>query len=115
MDEATEPFCYLRTVGRVSGQPHEIEIWFAAAGDTLYLLSGGGDRSDWVRNLVANPSVEARVGEVTRPAQARVLERGTDEDRRARDLVFGKYQGGYGGDLTRWREAALAVAVDRQS
>ncbi len=32
-------------------KPHEIEIWFADDDDTLYMLSGGGDRSDWVRNL----------------------------------------------------------------
>ena len=27
------------------------------AGDTLYLLAGAGDRSDWVRNLQADPRV----------------------------------------------------------
>ncbi len=25
---ATENYCYLTTIGRVSGNPHEIEIWF---------------------------------------------------------------------------------------
>ena len=40
-----EDFCYLTTRGRVTGRPHEIEIWFAVDGDTVYLLSGGGDRS----------------------------------------------------------------------
>ena len=44
-------FCYLVTMGRVTGRPHEIEIWSAADGDTLYLLAGAGARSDWVRNL----------------------------------------------------------------
>lgn len=37
---ADEDFCYLTTRGRVSGQPHEIEIWFAADGETLYMLAG---------------------------------------------------------------------------
>ena len=42
---ADEDFCYLTTVGRVTGRPHEIEIWFAIEGQTLYMLSGGQDRS----------------------------------------------------------------------
>ena len=37
-------YCYLTTVGRVSGDAHEIEIWFALNDGILYLLSGGGDR-----------------------------------------------------------------------
>src|SRR5207253_9821463 len=33
-------YCYLTTRGRVSGNPHTIESWYGAEGDTLYLLSG---------------------------------------------------------------------------
>ena len=54
-DPGGQPFCYLTTTGRVSGRPHTIEIWFALQGRTLYLLSVGGDRSDWVRNLRRDP------------------------------------------------------------
>ena len=115
--EADTDFCYVTTRGRRTGQPHEIEIWFAADGDTLYLLSGGGDRSDWVRNLRADAAVTVRLGETTRPGRARVVAAGTDEDARARRLVFEKYQPRYGGDLSDWRVRALAVAIDlaRQS
>ena len=111
-DDADVDFCYLRTRGRRSGRPHEIEIWFAADGDTLYLLSGGGDRSDWVRNLRVDPAVTVRVAETTRPGRARVLAAGTEEDTRARRLVFDKYQPRYGGDLRDWRARALPVAID---
>ena len=31
---ADDDFCYLTTTGRVTGEPHEIEIWFAVDGDT---------------------------------------------------------------------------------
>ena len=47
-----ESYCYLTTTGRVSGEPREIEIWFGLDGPTLYVLSGGRDRSDWVKNLM---------------------------------------------------------------
>ncbi len=108
-------FCYLTTRGRVTGRPHEIEIWFGRAGDTFYLLSGGGERSDWVRNLEAEPAVTIRVGDTTRPGRARVVESASPEDVLARRLVFEKYQPDYAGDLRGWRDHALVVAVDVQS
>ena len=114
-DRGEPPFCYLTTAGRVSGRPHTIEIWFALQGATLYLLSGGGDRSDWVRNLSRRPAVTVRVGRRDAPelaGRARVVEAGSEEDELARRLVAGKYQPGYGGDLSSWRRSALPVAVD---
>ena len=114
-DQAAAPFCYLTTTGRVSGRPHTIEIWFALQGRTLYLLSGGGDRSDWVRNLLAWPEVTVRLGRrdgAELAGRARLVEAGSDEDRLARDLVTAKYQPGYGGDLSGWRRSSLPVAVD---
>jgi deazaflavin-dependent oxidoreductase (nitroreductase family) len=111
-DAADEDFCYLTTRGRVTGAAHEIEIWFALDGITLYVLSGGGDRSDWVRNLRADGTVTVRVRDTTYDATARVVEAGTEEDERARRLVYEKYQPGYSGSLDDWRERALPVAID---
>jgi transposase len=59
---ATEPVCYLTTTGRSSGRPHTIEIWFALHGTTVYLLSGGGENPDWVKNLQRDPAVQVRIG-----------------------------------------------------
>ena len=39
---AGQDYCYLTTIGRVSGRPHEIEIWFGVKASSLYLLAGGG-------------------------------------------------------------------------
>jgi deazaflavin-dependent oxidoreductase (nitroreductase family) len=116
-DAADDDFCYLTTRGRVTGQPHEIEIWFALDGQRLFMLAGAGERSDWVRNLQAEPSVTVRLRDTTHPAQARVVEAGADEDGRARTLVFEKYQLRSSGSLESWRESALPVALDieRQS
>ena len=115
MDELSaatdDDFCYLTTRGRVSGRPHEIEIWFALDGRTLYLLSGGGDASDWVRNLRAEPAVTVRLRDTTYAAAARVVEAG-DESERGRGLVFEKYQPRYSGSLERWRRESLLVAID---
>jgi len=107
---ATESFCYLTTRGRVSGRDHTIEIWFAADGPTLFMLSGGGLRSDWVRNLQAQPCVAVRIRDHVWPGMARVVTDPTEHDAAA-GLVFAKYQPDYGGDLTAWRAAAMPVAV----
>jgi deazaflavin-dependent oxidoreductase (nitroreductase family) len=101
----------LTTVGRVTGRPHTIEIWFTLRASTVYMLSGGGDRSDWIRNLIHTPEVRVRVGGHEYPGLGRIVTE-PDEERLARDAVYHKYVVRYRGDLTDWREKALPVAVD---
>lgn len=107
-------FCYLTTTGRVTGHPRTIEIWFALSDQTVYLLSGGHDRSNWVRNLLVRPEVSVRIGESEWPGRARVVD-DPDEDALARRLVVEKYQPRYSGDLSDWRLRALAIAIDLPS
>lgn len=106
-----EQYCYLTTRGRVTGRPHRIEIWFAIGADTIYMLSGGGTRSDWVKNLVITPAVTVEIGAGRFEGQARIV---TDpaEDESARALVHDKYAGGYEGDLSGWRRSSLPIAID---
>jgi deazaflavin-dependent oxidoreductase (nitroreductase family) len=115
--ELADDFVYVTTTGRVSGRPHEIEIWYARSGDTLYLLAGGGRGSDWVRNLAADPACGVRLKGTEHRGMARILDEpgalaDPAEERRARDLVFAKYDPGYDGSLASWRDAALPVAID---
>ncbi len=107
---AGEPFAYLTTVGRRTGRPHRIEIWFAAHDGRLYLLSGGRERADWVRNLQANPRVTVELGDETHAGAARVLQAGTVEEQRARELLVGKYR--EGDNLDEWGRTALPVAIE---
>lgn len=111
---AGESYCYLTTTGRVSGEPREIEIWFGLEGSTVYMLSGGRDRSDWVRNLMREPKVTVRIADRTVDGWARVVD-DPDEDARARQLLFEKYSPGYSGDLTDWRARSLPIGVDLAS
>ena len=110
-DLASESYCYLTTTGRVSGEPREIEIWFALEGSTLYMLSGGRDRSDWVKNLTRTPAVSVRIAERAFDGRARVVG-DPEEEERVRRLVFDKYAASYSGDLTEWRDSSLPIAVD---
>jgi len=111
---AGKDFCYVTTMGRRTGRPHRIEIWFGMAEDSgaIYLLSGGRDRSDWVRNIRADGSVSVRIGGTTNEAIARVVE-DPDEDALARRLLLDKYSAGYSGDLTNWARTALPIAIER--
>jgi deazaflavin-dependent oxidoreductase (nitroreductase family) len=108
---AVEDFCYVTTVGRTTGKPHTIEIWFALLGSVLYILAGDGERSDTVRNLRKQPSVQVKLGDVTYEAKARVVMDG-GEDALARRLLVQKYQPGLGDDLTSWGQTALPVAFE---
>ena len=110
-DARGDDFCYLTTRGRRTGTPHEIEIWFAAAGTTIWMLSGGAERADWVRNLRTEPLVTVRIRDVTYDATARVEAPDTDADRQARSLLFAKYQPRTTGSLEQWRDTALVVTV----
>jgi len=106
-----QDYCYLTTTGRVSGRPHEIEIWFGANESTLYLLSGS-EKSDWVRNLLKDSSVSVRIAKHTFSGKARVV-KDQEEELRARYLVAEKYQEWEDGKtLSDWARTALPIAID---
>lgn len=107
---STQEYCYLTTTGRISGRPHEIEIWFAANDHTLYLLSGS-EKSDWVKNLLKDPAVTVRIAKHTFPGTARVAK--DEEALRARYLIAEKYQEWEEGrTLSQWAQTALPIAID---
>lgn len=103
-------YCHVTTTGRSTGRPHTIEIWFAIRDDRLYLLSGGGNASDWVRNIRADPTVGLRVAGRDFIARAYVVE-DPDEDELARSLLVGKYGPRTKDDLEEWRRTALPIAI----
>ncbi len=105
-----EEFCYLTTVGRVTGKPHEIEIWFAIKDRALYMLSGARNRADWVKNLLRNPEITVRIAGEDFEGRARVVE-DAEEDALARRLLVEKYERSLG-SLANWGRTALPVAVD---
>jgi len=81
-------------------------------GSTLYLLSGGMDKSDWVKNLIRKSEVLVRLGRHTFPGKARII-RGGPEEEKARTLLAGKYQEREAdGSLSEWARTALVVGID---
>ncbi len=108
---AREEYCYITTIGRVTGNAHRIEIWFGMQHKTLYLLSGDG-KSHWVKNMRVQPRVTVELGKETFTAHARIVS-DEQEDALARRLLAGKYQGWHEGQpFSGWAQTALPVALD---
>lgn len=76
MSESEPQYLYLTTTGRNSGLPREIEIWFTEHGGRYYVIAEHGTRANWVRNIMANGSVQVRLDEKNHPARAQVLHSG---------------------------------------
>jgi len=106
---AGEAYCYLTTTGRVTGNPHQIEIWFGSKNDTLYILSGGREKSDWVKNLLKNPAVKVRIAKHNFSASAYIV-KDEAEEKLARNMLADKYnERETDGSLSEWAESALVV------
>jgi deazaflavin-dependent oxidoreductase (nitroreductase family) len=113
-DLARRSICQLETIGRSSGKPRRLEIWFAAdpARDRIYLLSGGRDRAHWVRNIRVNEGVRVRIGERWLDGRAAEID-GEADDRLARELLATKYQGWIDGQaLGGWARHSLPIVID---
>ena len=106
-----EEYCYLTTRGRRTGIPHEIEIWFVVYENSLCLMSGGMDKSDWVKNLLREPNVTLRIAGQTFPATASLL-----EDKKVEPLIRMamaiKYNEWEGRSPSEWALTALVVKCE---
>ncbi len=87
------PYLYLTTIGWISGEPHEIEIWFVAHNGACYLVSEQRKRAHWVQNIQRRSSITFRVGEQTYKGTGRIVDPDTEPDLTAavRKLMDAKY------------------------
>jgi deazaflavin-dependent oxidoreductase (nitroreductase family) len=58
---ARQSTCRLTHYGRKSGRPHPVTLWFLVEEEAVYLVTADR-RRHWVRNVLARPSVELRMG-----------------------------------------------------
>ena len=73
-------FLYLTTIGRKTGTPHEIEIWYVPHGNCYYLISGGKTAAHWVQNLLHNPHITLWVQGQTYSGTGRAIDRATESE-----------------------------------
>ena len=77
MTNESNKYLYLTSIGRVTRQSREIEIWFIEHDGRFYLIAEHRERAHWVRNIEVRPAVKVRVGDRRFDATARVIR---DED-----------------------------------
>ena len=91
-------YLYLTTIGRVTGKPREIEIWFVESQDRFYILAEHMHEAQWVKNIKLEPRVRVRLGRRRFEAAARVLDYNRDRKAwlEAQKLAREKYGWGDG-------------------
>lgn len=73
----------ITTIGRRSGEPRKIEIWFLQVDATIYITGTPGAR-DWFANLAANPTFTFHLKESVRADLEAVATVVTDTTERRR-------------------------------
>jgi len=102
---------YLTTSGRLTGEPHRIEIWFAIHEGFLWVNSGGGRRSDWVKNLIEDRRLVLDVGDERWSATATLCDDVGVHP--ARQRLAARYQGWRAGQqLSEWARTSLLIRVE---
>jgi deazaflavin-dependent oxidoreductase (nitroreductase family) len=86
-----EKFAYLTTVGRRTGRPHSVEVWFSMVGERVF-LSHEGDYTDWMRNLTKNKRIRIQIGRANLEADATIVKEGESKELGKRSL-YEKYYG----------------------
>ena len=103
----------ITTIGRKSGQPRRIEIWFHKVDNRLFITGSPGHR-DWYANLVAQPRFTFHLKESVQadlPATAVPI---TDEMQRQEILSAILQKLGRSHDLAAWMPASPLVEVKLQ-
>ncbi len=92
-----EQYLYLTTLGRRSGLPREIEIWFTHRDGRFYLIAEY-PTSRWIQNLQAHPEAQVRVAGENLTTRARIVspEAEADLHHAIADLSRQKYGWGEG-------------------
>jgi deazaflavin-dependent oxidoreductase (nitroreductase family) len=102
----------ITTIGRKTGKPRRLEIWFHNLDGELYLTGSPGWKRDWLANLVANPDFTFHLKESCRadiPARATPI-----FDEASRREIFPKLLQKLGGnrDLETWVKGSPLVRFE---
>ena len=79
---------------------------------SVWLISGGRDESDWVRDLLADPRARVRIGEQSMAMRARCPIFDAAERDAAARMLHAKYATQVSGTADEWAANAYLVALD---
>ena len=108
---ASEKYVYLTTKGRKTGKPHTVELWFARAGENVY-LSHEGAHSDWMKNIVDDSQVEFKIGKNKFKGSARIAKSGEEAFELGKHALYLKYYGNANEDtINDWFSGSAIVEI----
>ena len=67
----------ITVIGRNTGKPITLPVWFVQEQDTLWLLPVNGSKTQWFQNLLKNPAITIKVGQQERTLNAQLLKTAT--------------------------------------
>ena len=100
----------ITTIGRTTGQPRRLEIWFHNLNGRIY-ITGTPGRRGWYANLVANPEFTFHLKESVQAdvnASARAVTE-SDERRSVFEVLLGRL--GYLDRMDQWLAGSPLVEV----
>jgi deazaflavin-dependent oxidoreductase (nitroreductase family) len=86
-----EKLAHLTTVGRKTGKPHTVELWFSLGAGKIFLSHEGGF-TDWMRNITKNRRVRIQIGRLDLEADATILKEGVSKEL-GKTSLYEKYYG----------------------
>ena len=82
---------YLTTIGRKTGKPHTVEVWFSYERGNVY-LSHEGKYTDWMKNIIKDGSIELKINNKKFKGIARIVQDEMTFDK-AKNSLYLKYYG----------------------
>jgi hypothetical protein len=90
-DVADEKYIYLKTIGRKTKNPHQVELWFAVAQGKIF-LSHEGAFADWMKNILKDDNVEFTIRDHRFKGKARIYPGGAAFET-GKNALYSKYYG----------------------
>ena len=99
----------LTTVGRRTGRPHTVSLWFVAHEGRVYLCTDDCNSKDWCRNILAEAAVSVKIGDQTLRGRASLV-----DDPLLRELLRALRHERYRGAFMGLAKAFVEVTLEGQ-
>ncbi len=87
---ASESIVEITTIGRKSGKPRTIPIWFVYEAGRFHIQAGNDGKTAWYRNLKKNNQIGLKIGDLAFAGKARFID-DPAETERIHEMFRGKY------------------------
>ena len=104
-------YIYLTTIGRKTGNPHTVELWFAVAMGNIYLSHEGAD-TDWMKNILTDNTVGFTINGHRFKGQAHIFREGAVFEI-GKHALYRKYYGEASNDVVDdWFSESTVIEIN---